>query len=53
MRELFVKCLKNEEGTEVLEYALVMGLIVVICIGLMGAFGLRVVARWESMVESI
>ena len=28
MRELFVQCLKDEQGTEVLEYALLLGLIV-------------------------
>jgi len=53
MRKLFVECLKDEQGTEVLEYALLLGLIVVACIGLMGQLGVRVVTRWESIVESM
>ena len=53
MRKLLVDFWQDDQGTEVLEYALLLGLIVVACIGLMGQFGVRVVTRWESLVESI
>ncbi len=52
MREVFVQCLKDEQGTEVLEYALLMGLIVIGAIALMSALGIKVAAKWQSILES-
>ncbi|HVT89001.1 MAG TPA: hypothetical protein VHD56_09135 [Tepidisphaeraceae bacterium] len=52
MRDLLVRCVKDENGTEVLEYALLMGLIVIGAIGLMSHLGIRVVAKWQSIVDS-
>ena len=53
MRRFCVEFLKDEQGQEVVEYALLVGLIVVACIGLMGQLGVKVVARWESIAEGI
>lgn len=53
MRKLMNECLKDEGGTEVLEYALLLGLIVVGALGLMSALGIKVVAKWQAMVDSI
>jgi pilus assembly protein Flp/PilA len=51
--QLITKCLKDESGTEVIEYALMLGLIVVAALGIMAALGVKVVARWQSLVENL
>jgi Flp pilus assembly pilin Flp len=43
----------NEGGGEVLEYALVAGLIVVGAIATMSNVGAKVLARWESLNASL
>lgn len=47
------RLLRDDGGSEVLEYALIIGLIVVACIVLIGAFGTKVLARWNSVNTSI
>jgi len=39
----------DENGGEVLEYALIAGLIVVAALSLIGAVGGKVVAKWTSL----
>lgn len=46
---LLTKLAKDERGGEVLEYALIAGLIVVAAIAVIGAVGTKVVARWNSL----
>jgi len=49
-----VKSLVNDErGGEVLEYALIAGLIVVAAIAVIGAVGTKVLARWTSLNSSL
>jgi Flp pilus assembly pilin Flp len=49
----FAKDLAREErGGEVLEYALIAGLIVVAAIGAIAAVGSSVLARWNSLSGS-
>ncbi|MGF1632833.1 MAG: Flp family type IVb pilin [Phycisphaerae bacterium] len=36
----------DDTGGEVIEYALILGMIIVVCIALIGAFGQKVLARW-------
>jgi len=43
----------DEGGGEVIEYALVLGMIIVVAISLIGAVGTRVVARWSSVNSSL
>jgi len=43
----------DERGGEVLEYALVCGLIVVAAIGVIGKIGTKVLARWGSLNSSM
>ncbi|MBC7782864.1 MAG: Flp family type IVb pilin [Burkholderiales bacterium] len=43
----------DERGGEVLEYALIAGLIVVAAIGVIAAVGTKVLARWTSLRSSI
>jgi Flp pilus assembly pilin Flp len=43
----------DDRGGEVLEYALIMGLIVVASIGAIGLVGTKVLARWNSVNSSM
>lgn len=49
MKNLLAKLIRDEQGGEVLEYALIAGLIVVAAIAIIGAVGTKVVARWNSL----
>ena len=49
MKNLLAKLAKDEQGGEVLEYALIAGLIVVAAIAVIGAVGGKVLARWNSL----
>jgi pilus assembly protein Flp/PilA len=53
MRKLLVKLMKDETGGEVLEYALIAGLIVVAAIAIIGTVGTKVLARWTSLNSSL
>jgi Flp pilus assembly pilin Flp len=48
-----VKLFKDEAGGEVLEYALIAGLIVVAAIAVIGTVGTKVVAKWSSLDSSM
>lgn len=52
-----IRSLKNlvrdEKGGEVIEYALIAGLIVVAAIAIIGAVGTKVLARWNSVNSSM
>jgi Flp pilus assembly pilin Flp len=39
----------DEKGGEIIEYALVMGLVVIVAIAMVGLFGAKVLARWTSV----
>jgi Flp pilus assembly pilin Flp len=43
----------DETGGEVLEYALIAGLIVVAAIAVIGHVGVKVLARWGSLNSSM
>ena len=49
INNLFAKLVRDENGGEVLEYALIAGLIVVAAIAVIGAVGTKVVATWTSV----
>jgi pilus assembly protein Flp/PilA len=49
MKTLLSKLVKDEQGGEVLEYALIAGLIVIAAIAVIGAVGTKVLARWTSL----
>jgi Flp pilus assembly pilin Flp len=53
MKNLFKNLLVDDRGGEVLEYALIAGLIVVAAIAVIGAVGTKVVARWTSLNSSM
>jgi Flp pilus assembly pilin Flp len=50
---LLGRVVRDENGGEVLEYALIAGLIVVASIAMIGAVGNRVLARWTSLNSSM
>ena len=50
LRSRFVR---DDRGGEVLEYALIAGLIVVVAIAVIGSVGTKVLARWTSLDSSM
>jgi Flp pilus assembly pilin Flp len=50
---LFSSVVRDESGGEVLEYALVAGLIVVAAIATIASVGGKVLARWNSLNSSM
>lgn len=52
-QKFLVSVIRNESGGEVLEYALIAGLIVVAAIAVIGAVGTKVAARWTSLNEGM
>ena len=53
MKSLISNLVRDERGGEVLEYALIAGLIVVAAIAVIGAVGTKVLARWNSLNSSM
>lgn len=45
----FRALLADERGGEVIEWAMVAGLVVVAAIAVIGAFGTKVLARWNTV----
>jgi len=52
-KQLFSRCLNDDTGGEVIEYALILGLILVTAIVVIGAVGTKVLARWTSVNSSM
>ncbi len=53
IKNLFAKLVKDDQGGEVLEYALIAGLIVVAAIAVITSVGGKVLARWQSLNSSM
>ena len=53
MKTLLNKLVRDEQGGEVLEYALIAGLIVVAAIAVITSVGTKVLARWTSLYGSL
>lgn len=53
MKNLVSKLVRDEQGGEVLEYALIAGLIVVAAIAAITSVGSKVLARWTSLNASM
>ncbi|MEO6435667.1 MAG: Flp family type IVb pilin [Tepidisphaeraceae bacterium] len=53
MKSLLNKLVRDEQGGEVLEYALIAGLIIVGAIALITSVGGKVLARWTAVNDSI
>jgi Flp pilus assembly pilin Flp len=53
VKQIVNSVIRDEQGGEVLEYALIAGLIVVAAIAVIGAVGGKVLARWSSVNASM
>ena len=53
MKTLLGRLIRDERGGEVLEYALIAGLIIVAAIAVIGTVGTKVLARWTSVDSSL
>ena len=52
-KSILAKLISDDRGGEVLEYALIAGLIVVASIAVIGTVGTKVLARWNTLNSSI
>jgi pilus assembly protein Flp/PilA len=52
-KEMVYRIIREESGGEVIEYALIVGLIVVASLAAIGAVGAKVLASWNSTNTSI
>ena len=52
MKAIVQKFVADDQGGEILEYALIAGLIVVAAIACIAAIGGRVLGRWQSLNAS-
>ena len=53
IRNMLVRAWRDEQGGEVLEYALIVGLIVVAAIATITAVGTKVPAKWQNVDSSL
>ena len=53
LRSLLRRVMKDEQGGEVLEYALIAGIIVVAAITVITKVGTKVLARWQTLNSSM
>jgi Flp pilus assembly pilin Flp len=53
IKNWLVGLVKDERGGEVLEYALIAGLIVVACIAVIGTVGTKVLAKWTGVSNGL
>jgi Flp pilus assembly pilin Flp len=53
LKNLVAKLISDDRGGEVLEYALIAGLIVVAAIAVITTVGTKVLAKWTSLSNSL
>jgi pilus assembly protein Flp/PilA len=53
MKNLFVRFVREEEGQDLVEYAMLVALVAIICVAGVGAFGLDVNAFYEGIAGQI
>ena len=53
MKQMIDRIVRDENGGEVLEYALIAGLIIVAAIAVITSVGGKVLARWTSLNGSL
>ena len=53
MVRLIRRLVRDDRGGETIEYALVLGLVIVVAIAVIGTFGVKVLARWTSVNSSV
>ena len=53
LKQALHRVIKDEQGGETIEYALIMGLIIVTAIVIITSVGTKVLARWTSVNSSL
>jgi pilus assembly protein Flp/PilA len=53
IKNVLANVINDEQGGEVLEYALIAGLIIVSALAVIGSVGTKVLARWGSLNSSM
>ena len=53
LKRLSAKLARDDNGGEVIEYALVLGLLIVVAIAIIGTVGVKVAARWTSVNNTL
>jgi hypothetical protein len=53
MSTLLLRCLLDDSGSEVLEYALMVGMLGLGCLVIVGSLTLKMVERWRDIFEAI
>jgi Flp pilus assembly pilin Flp len=53
MKNLFVRFVREEEGQDLVEYAMLVALVAIICVAGVGSFGLDVNAFYEGIAGQI
>jgi pilus assembly protein Flp/PilA len=53
VNQLMRRLIRDEQGGEVIEYALIAGLIIVAAIAAISTVGTKVLARWTSVQNSL
>jgi pilus assembly protein Flp/PilA len=53
LKHALQRLVRDEAGGEIIEYALILGLVLVACIVVIGAVGTKVLARWTSVNDSL
>ena len=53
LKRLSVQLLRDDNGGEVIEYALILGLLIVVAIAIIGTVGTKVLARWSSVNSTL
>lgn len=53
MSRLLLRCVREEDGSEVVEYALMLGMLVLGCLVIMGALGVKIVDRWQEIFDAL
>ncbi len=51
--EKFVKFLKEEDGPTAVEYAVMLALIVVVCLGTIGTIGSKANAQFQTIANTL
>ena len=52
LARLLHRVMTDDRGSEVLEYAVLAGLIIIAAVAVIGQLGAKVLARWESASSS-
>ena len=51
--ELFQRIVREEEGQDLVEYSLIMGLVAIVCVGAIQATGTSISALWTAVSTAV